>query len=141
MSLRSALRIPVCFAALLTACAVPQTLAQPAVHSAPSHATVPAKVPAAVAIVFENIIRQSKVDFTLRSSISPHRYSIETMTGGVAVFDYDNDGFLDLFFINGATIPGLEKSGANFSNRLFRNNGDGTLTDVTETARVARYRY
>ncbi len=100
-----------------------------------------AQVPAAAAIVFENVLRQSKIDFTLHSSTSPHRYSIETMTGGVAVFDYDNDGLLDLFFTNGAEIPSLEKTGASFKNRLFHNNGDGTFTDVTDKAGVGGIGY
>ena len=124
------------FALLAAAHAVPPVAAQASTHAAPN-----VKVPAAAAIVFENIIKQSKVDFTLHSSISPHRYSVETMTGGVAVFDYDNDGFLDLFFTNGATIPGLEKTGPSFANRLFHNNGDGTFSDVTEKAGVAGIGY
>ena len=56
------------------------------------------------------------------------------MMGGVAVFDYDNDGLLDIFFTNGAAIPSLEKSDASYFNRLYRNNGDGTFSDVTEKA-------
>jgi hypothetical protein len=90
------------------------------------------KVPAA--IEFENVIAASKIKFTLRNSVSPKRYTFETMTGGVAVFDYNNDGLLDIFFTNGAAIPSLEKSEPGYWNRLFRNNGDGTFTDVTESA-------
>ncbi|WP_232298919.1 CRTAC1 family protein [Granulicella tundricola] len=99
---------------------------------------MPDKVPS---ITFENTLKQSKIDFILKSSISPQRYSIETMTGGVAAFDYDNDGLLDLFFTNGAAIPSLEKTDASFSNRLFHNNGDGTFTDVTVKAGVAGLGY
>ncbi|MGA7242803.1 MAG: CRTAC1 family protein [Terracidiphilus sp.] len=63
------------------------------------------------------------------------------MTGGVAVFDYDNDGLLDIFFTNGAAIPSLIKNDPSFNNRLFRNNGDGTFTDVTEKAGLAGVGY
>jgi hypothetical protein len=93
------------------------------------------------AIVFENTIKASKIDFVLKNSVSPQRYSIETMTGGVAVFDYNNDGLLDIFFTNGAEIPSLEKSNPSFHNKLFRNNGDGTFTDVTERAGLAGVGY
>jgi len=92
-------------------------------------------------ILFENAIDASKIDFVLKNSVSPQRYSIETMTGGVAVFDYNNDGLLDIFFTNGAEIPSLKKSNPSFYNRLFRNNGDGTFTDVTEKAGVAGVGY
>jgi enediyne biosynthesis protein E4 len=93
------------------------------------------------AIVFENTIKASKIDFLLKNSVSPQRYSIETMTGGVAVFDYNNDGLLDIFFTNGAEIPSLEKSNPSFHNKLFRNNGDGTFTDVTEKSGLAGVGY
>ena len=88
----------------------------------------------ASAIQFENVIQASKIKFALKNSVSPKRYTFETMVGGVALFDYNNDGLLDIFFTNGAAIPSLEKSDPSYWNRLFRNNGDGTFTDVTEKA-------
>jgi hypothetical protein len=92
-------------------------------------------------IVFKNTMDASKIDFVLKNSVSPRRYSIETMTGGVGLFDYNNDGLLDIFFTNGAEIPSLRKTNPCFFNRLFRNNGDGTFTDVTETAGLAGVGY
>jgi enediyne biosynthesis protein E4 len=104
-------------------------------RGARAHTTGAAKpASAGSAIEFDNVLDASKINFTLRNSVSPERYSIETMAGGVAVFDYNNDGLLDIFFTNGADIPSLEKDSPSYYNRLFRNNGDGTFTDVTEHA-------
>ncbi|MGC1423243.1 MAG: CRTAC1 family protein [Terracidiphilus sp.] len=75
-----------------------------------------------------------KLPFQLDSSLSPAKNVPETMAGGVAVFDYNGDGRPDIFFTNGADIATLEKSSPKYYNRLFRNNGDGTFTDVTEQA-------
>ena len=74
------------------------------------------------------------ISFTLDSDETPERHAPETMAGGTAVFDFDNDGNLDFFFANGADISTLKKTTAKYWNRLFRNNGDGTFTDVTEKA-------
>jgi len=87
-------------------------------------------------IRFEDLVDKAGIQFRLLNSVSPQRYSIETMLGGVALFDYDNDGLLDIFLTNGAAIPSLEKTGPQYWNRLYRNNGDGTFTDVTEKAGV-----
>lgn len=77
------------------------------------------------------------IPFTLDSGQTPQKHAPEAMAGGVAIFDYDNDGNLDIFFTNGADIHTLKKDSAKYSNRLFRNNGDGTFTDVTEKAGLA----
>jgi hypothetical protein len=77
------------------------------------------------------------IPFALDSCETPQKHAPETMAGGVAVFDYDNDGNLDIFFTNGADISSLKKNSPKYWNRLFRNNGDGTFTDVTEKAGLA----
>lgn len=87
-------------------------------------------------IRFKDIARPAGVDFVLRNSATPRKYQIEPMVAGVAIFDYNNDGFSDLYFVNGASIPSLEKTGPEYYNRLFRNNRKGTFTDITEEAGV-----
>jgi len=72
--------------------------------------------------------------FVTRTGRTARKYLPQTMGGGVAVFDYNNDGLLDIFVVNGASMPGLVKDDPRYSDRLFRNNGDGTFTDVTEKA-------
>ncbi|MCP5118440.1 MAG: VCBS repeat-containing protein, partial [bacterium] len=77
------------------------------------------------------------IDFTLESCETPERHAPETMAGGVGVFDYDNDGDLDIFFANGADIKTLKKTGKKYSNRLFANDGDAHFRDVTSEAGLA----
>lgn len=57
-----------------------------------------------------------------------------TMAGGVAVFDYNRDGRPDIFFTNGANIETLKKDSPKFFNRLYRNDGNGVFTDITDAA-------
>src|SRR5712692_7771229 len=87
-------------------------------------------------IAFENIIDSSGVHFVMDSSTSARKHQIETMLSGVAIFDYNNDGMMDLYFVNGARLPDMDKSDPRYWNRLYRNNGDNTFTDVTEKAGV-----
>ena len=90
---------------------------------------------------YTDITQSSGINFQARNSGTPHKYLIETMIGGVGVLDYDDDGWLDVFFVNGAKLKDpqpdgeeLDKSAPEFWNRLFHNNHDGTFTDVTEKA-------
>jgi hypothetical protein len=76
------------------------------------------------------------IAFSLDSDETPQRHAPETMAGGVAVFDYDRDGYPDIFFTNGADIITLKKDSPKYWNRLFHNNHDGTFRDVTEKAGV-----
>jgi len=77
------------------------------------------------------------IDFRLESCETPERHAPETMAGGVAIFDYNNDGKLDIFFTNGADIGTLKKSSPKYSNRLFENDGTGHFKDVTAKAGLA----
>ena len=93
--------------------------------------------------VFVDVTAKAGIAFQLLSSRTPQKYLIESMPGGVAMLDYDGDGFADLFFVNGARLdspmpPGAapDKSDSKYWNRLYHNNGDGTFTDVTEKAGV-----
>ncbi len=90
---------------------------------------------------FIDITASSGVRFVARASHTAKKYLPETMGSGVALFDYDNDGRLDIFFVNGAplsdpTPPGTipKKTGPEFWNRLYHQNPDGTFEDVTEKA-------
>jgi len=81
------------------------------------------------------------LDFTLQNSPTPQKYLIETMPGGVALLDYNNDGLLDIFLVNGGRITSPMQSPENFDrhdprywNRLYRQNKDGSFTDVTQQA-------
>ena len=88
-------------------------------------------------IRFEEIAAKSGLSFTTVSSPTPNKNQVETMVAGVALLDYDNDGYLDIFLVNGAAIPSLKKESPAYWNRLYHSNHDGTFTDVTEKAGVA----
>ncbi len=85
---------------------------------------------------FKNVAKEAGLDFTLRNSASPRKYQIETMTGGVAVIDFDNDGWEDIYFVNGAELPAMKKASPQFWNRLYRNNRTGGFVDATESAGI-----
>jgi enediyne biosynthesis protein E4 len=87
-------------------------------------------------IQFENRQSGSGIDFVLDNGTLPDKPMIDGIPGGVALLDYDGDGYLDIFFTNGAHLPDLVKDENKFFNRLYRNNHDGTFTDVTDRAGV-----
>jgi enediyne biosynthesis protein E4 len=81
------------------------------------------------------------MDFTLENSPTSLKYLLETMPGGVALLDYNKDGLLDIFLVNGGRIAGPMQQRDNFDrhdprywNRLYRQNRDGSFTDVTKEA-------
>jgi hypothetical protein len=88
-------------------------------------------------IQFQDIADRAGVHFVTENCPTPEKHQPETMPAGVALFDYDGDGLLDIYLVNGAEMPSLVKTGPKYYNRLFHNNGDGTFTDVTERAGVA----
>jgi enediyne biosynthesis protein E4 len=84
------------------------------------------------------------IDFLLQNSPTPRKFLIETMPGGVALFDYNNDGLLDIFLMNGGRITeglhvpeNFERSSPRYWNRLYRQNRDGSFLDVTQAAGLA----
>jgi hypothetical protein len=85
---------------------------------------------------FEDWGPQSGIDFVLQNGATPEKRLIETMAGGLAVLDYDSDGKPDLYFVNGARQPQLEKVDSFYWNRLYRNLGGFHFEDVTERAGV-----
>ncbi len=86
---------------------------------------------------FEDVAPRSGLQFVLQNHATPQKHMIETMPGGVAVFDYDGDGRPDIYFTNGAVIPSMQKESPKDWNRLFHNEGGMKFKDVTEQAGVA----
>jgi hypothetical protein len=116
----------ICFTLVLSA------QQQPAKADKQVKASLPkfTEVASALGLRFQNI-----------ASHTSKKYLVETMGSGVALFDYDNDGRLDIFVVNGAPIndpapPGTipQKTGPKYWNRLYHQKQDGTFEDVTETA-------
>ena len=97
---------------------------------------------------FIDVATRVGVRFLSQASHTSRKYLPESMVGGVAMLDYNKDGNLDLFFVNGAALADPmaagqqpDKSDRRFWNRLYRNNGDGTFTDATEAAGVQGHSY
>ena len=106
--------------------------------------TPPAPGPQAPSpVTFSDLSGQTGIAFKHAASKTSLKYLLETMGSGVALFDYDNNGRLDLFFTNGALLKDPmpreqtpDKSAPKFWNRLYQQKTDGTFVDVTERAGV-----
>ena len=118
-------------ASLAFSMGAPRVLAQAASSTVESQSREP----------FADITQRLGINFRYQSSHTSRKYLLETMGAGVALFDYDNDGRLDIFLVNGAplgdptpkgTIP--HKTGSKYWNRLYHQKADGTFEDVTEKA-------
>src|SRR6516162_2737770 len=100
-----------------------------------------ARLLVAFACAFLLLSRPAGLDFVHRNSPTSQKYLVETMGGGVALLDYNNDGLLDIFLVNGGKIEdrriGPDEKAVDFArkdpaywNRLYRQNRDGSFTDV-----------
>jgi len=127
-------RLAILFLCLLLS--VPRTL-----DAGQQHASNPTASTAALPGKFVDITARAGINFRYQASHTSKKYLLETMGAGVALFDYDNDGRLDIFLVNGApiadatpkgTIP--QKTGPTYWNRLYHQKADGTFEDVTEKA-------
>src|SRR5687768_11302310 len=95
-----------------------------------------AAAPPPPAIRFREAAAAAGLVFRLENHATPQKHLVETVAGGLAVFDYDGDGRPDVYFTNGAALPSLEKESPQDWNRLFRNEGGLRFTDVTDRAGV-----
>ncbi len=87
---------------------------------------------------YEDISRQAGLTAeTIIGGVEKKKYFLETVGGGVALLDYDGDGWLDIFLVNGSRLEGFA-AGQEPTNHLYRNNRDGTFSDVTEAAGLVR---
>jgi hypothetical protein len=103
--------------------------------------SVSAQKPVRVAVTFEEVLPAvSKITWAHDNGHSPDRQLPETVGAGCAFFDYDNDGWMDVYFVNSGPSDFFTPA-APLKNALYRNNHDGTFTDVTDKAGVAGGRF
>src|SRR6266404_9316923 len=116
-------------------------LTLPNIASGQESSAAPSSPPATNPGLFVDVTAAKGLNFRYMPSHTSKKYLLETMGPGVALFDYDNDGRLDIFLVNGApladptpkgTIP--QKTGPEYWNRLYHQKSDGTFEDITERA-------
>jgi enediyne biosynthesis protein E4 len=112
-----------------------QAPSQPSVRSVPASrpsksSSSKKKQSAPSSTLFTDVAHAAGIDFHLTCGGAEKRYIMESMCGGIAVLDYDNDGWMDIFLVNGSTLEDLQTKKCHPS-KLYHNNHDGTFTDVT----------
>jgi len=111
--------------------------ARPAVYDEQNRPITAGGFVAGAPVYFEDITGRTGLGrFRHRSGFPEKRYILDTMTGGVAVLDYNRDGWLDIYLVNGSTYAALAGKEEHQISGLFRNKGDGTFEDVTLQAGV-----
>ena len=90
---------------------------------------------------FHDVTDQAGLDFVLVSGSPSKKYILESMSGGVGLIDYDGDGWLDIYLVNGSTLEAERSGNRPYRNSLFRNNRDGSFTDVALQAGVGDRRW
>ena len=97
-----------------------------------SASTAPAQPPAPAAVTFTDVTAAAGIGFRHNNGAFGRKYLPETMGSGAAVLDVDADGWQDVFLVNGTRFPGRPEAAS--SSALYRNNGNGTFTDITRAA-------
>ena len=88
-------------------------------------------------VKFTEVRESARLNFEHNHCPTEEKYYVETLGAGGGFLDYDNDGDLDIYVVNGAHLPDLKKLDSSYYNRLYRNDGDGRFTDVTDAAGVS----
>ena len=91
--------------------------------------------------LFVDVTEQTGLDFVHYNAATEEKYMVETMGSGAAFFNYDGDGFIDIYVLNGAPLPGSAETSALPVNALYWNQGDGTFLEVATSAGVAHTGY
>jgi len=108
----------------------------PAISGQKAGKAVTPATPVAAPVRFTDIRKSAGIDFVQDSTETDEKYYLETMGTGVAWIDYDQDGLMDLYFVQAGATDAYKPTRP-LRSALYRNNGDGTFTDVTEKAHVA----
>ncbi len=116
----------------------PLALAALLIASAGVLSSQPAAQPGPLGFSFTNVAREAGLNArTVYGGQDTNTYLVETTGTGAAALDYDDDGWVDIFLVNGSVLEGFPK-GAAPTNHLYRNKGNGTFEDVTERAGLAQ---